>query len=196
MKNSTLHKAAFSYNGTIIHDRGETLNLTDMWRAAGAPDGRAPNDWKALPQAVEFIQHIALSAGISGNKHIVTKTGRSGGTWAHWQIGMAYAKYLSPEFHEWCNGVVRAHMESSRVAHTMTTAQIHAELKLRITACNAGTRLLGEARRNGGPEYAAQIMPVVLNMLGIKAPADLFPSPLRQGNLFAALPNWPSQPPH
>jgi len=42
---------------------------------------------------------------------IWTKEGRSGGTWAHWQIGMAYAKYLSPALHAWFNSIVRAHME-------------------------------------------------------------------------------------
>ena len=30
---------------------------------------------------------------------------------AHWQIALAYAKYLSPEFHMWCNTVVRERME-------------------------------------------------------------------------------------
>jgi hypothetical protein len=29
--------------------------------------------------------------------------GRTGGTFAHPVIGLAYAKYLSPEFHIWCN---------------------------------------------------------------------------------------------
>ena len=34
---------------------------------------------------------------------------------AHWQIGIAYAKYLSPEFHVWCNTVVRDRMEGKLV---------------------------------------------------------------------------------
>ena len=37
--------------------------------------------------------------------------GRRGGTWAHWQLALSYARYLSPEFHLWCNTVVRAAME-------------------------------------------------------------------------------------
>jgi hypothetical protein len=47
-----------------------------------------------------------------------TEPGRNGGTWAHWQIALAYAKYLSPEFHMWCNTVVRAHMEGRTHAAT------------------------------------------------------------------------------
>jgi hypothetical protein len=52
----------------------------------------------------------SLNVGIS---HLWnSEPGRhNGATWAHWQIGLAYAKYLSPEFHAWCNEVVRAHME-------------------------------------------------------------------------------------
>src|SRR5690348_3500470 len=104
------------YNGTPIRDRAERLNLTDMWRASGAPDGRAPNDWLALAATKEFVSYIeaTLNAGKSG---IETRRGGSGegrgATWGHWQIGLAYAKYLSPEFHAWCNSVVRSHMEGA-----------------------------------------------------------------------------------
>ena len=28
-------------------------------------------------------------------------------TWAHWQLALAYARYLSPAFHAWCNSVIR-----------------------------------------------------------------------------------------
>jgi hypothetical protein len=48
--------------------------------------------------------------------------GKGGETVAHWQIGLAYAKYLNPQFHMWCNEVVRAHMEGRAVAtaHNLT----------------------------------------------------------------------------
>jgi len=107
--NSTL-----AYNGVAIRDRGEMLSLTDMWKAAGSPDGRAPNDWRALASSVEFSNHVAeiLNAGKSGNDLFsATRGGKHPGTLAHWQIALAYAKYLSPEFHMWCNTVVRERME-------------------------------------------------------------------------------------
>lgn len=41
-------------------------------------------------------------------KHVYeARAGRGGGTWAHWHIAMAYAKFLSNEFHMWANTVVR-----------------------------------------------------------------------------------------
>ena len=36
-------------------------------------------------------------------------------TWANWQIGLVYAKYLSPPFHAWGNEVIRARMEGKLV---------------------------------------------------------------------------------
>ncbi|MBL6459160.1 KilA-N domain-containing protein [Belnapia sp. T6] len=42
---------------------------------------------------------------------VATWRGRFGGTWAHWQLALSYARYLSPRFHRWCNIVVRAAME-------------------------------------------------------------------------------------
>ena len=85
-----------------------------MWKAAGAPSGRAPSDWSDLASTKEFVS--AVEAGFNAGKSgIITKKGRGGGSMAHWQIGLAYAKYLSPGFHMWCNTVVRAHMEGKPV---------------------------------------------------------------------------------
>ena len=103
-----------------ISARGEMMNLTDMWKAAGKPSGRAPADWREVTTTIEFVEHFALTAGGAGNL-FVTRQGRSGGTFAHWQIGLAYAKYLSPGFHMGCNTVAREKMramaaDASRVA--------------------------------------------------------------------------------
>lgn len=102
------------YNGTPIHDRGEMLCLTDMWRAAGSDPSKRPANWRDLPNTREFGEFIiaTLMVGKSYDELFeVVRGGPDPATWAHWQIAMAYAKYLSPEFHAWCNEVVRAHME-------------------------------------------------------------------------------------
>lgn len=90
----------------MIRDRNEMLSLTDMWKAHGGDLARQPSNWLASAEAKNFIE--VLNPGNSG---IITKRGKNGGTYAHWQIAMAYAKYLSPEFHMWCNEVVRERME-------------------------------------------------------------------------------------
>ena len=99
------------YQGARVRLKDDMLNLTDMWRAAGGDQQKQPAKWRDLPQATDFIAYIAQTLGKSENRLTLTKAGKTGGTWAHWQIGLAYAKYLSPAFHAWCNSIVRAHME-------------------------------------------------------------------------------------
>lgn len=121
-KNTSLTRLV--YNGEVIRDRNEMLSLTDMWKAAGSPSGRAPADWRALTSTAEFASHVAefLNAGKSGNELFKTiRGGTSPGTWGHWQLAMSYAKYLSPEFHMWCNTVVRERMEGTSQAGVPAT---------------------------------------------------------------------------
>jgi hypothetical protein len=100
------------YSGTRIRDRDEMLCLTDMWRAARSPEGKEPWRWAETEQAKQFVEFIADSLNLVKNEVWISERGRhDGGTWAHWQVALAYAKYLSPEFHAWCNDVVRDHME-------------------------------------------------------------------------------------
>lgn len=80
-------------------------------------------DWLSQEQAKRFIEFLADSVGVSevAKNHFGLVSVKRGGTsrgetFAHWQIGLAYAKYLSPEFHMWCNQVVRERMEGKSVA--------------------------------------------------------------------------------
>lgn len=105
------------YQGHAIRDRGDMISLTDMWKAAGGDESRRPSDWLALPSTRQFRETVEATL-VAGKSGIQTKRGGrgiGGQTFAHWQIGLAYAKYLSPEFHMWCNEVVRAHMEGELV---------------------------------------------------------------------------------
>ncbi|WP_425909046.1 KilA-N domain-containing protein [Nitrobacter sp. TKz-YC02] len=104
---------ALIYNGEIIRDRAEMLSLTDMWKAAGGDKSRQPSEWLSSADAERFVGVLSEVLKPDNSRFEIVKTvrgGRSPGTWGHWQIAMAYAKYLSPEFHMWCNTVVRGHM--------------------------------------------------------------------------------------
>jgi len=117
--------STLSYQGTPIRLRGAMLNLTDMWKAAGRPENRRPADWLALEETLRFRAYadihwteledpVASNAGQAGiwnldtDGFVATVRGNQGGTWAHWQLALPYARYLSPAFHLWCNTVVRA----------------------------------------------------------------------------------------
>ena len=126
--------STFSYRGRPIRLRGAMLNLTDMWRAAGCPEHRRPAKWLAFDETARFRAHAQAHwteigerdseegqvadnvlqediIGLDPDGFVATLRGRRGGTWAHWQLALSYARYLSPGFHLWCNTVVRAAME-------------------------------------------------------------------------------------
>lgn len=84
---------------------------TDMWRATGADPQQAPAKWRALPATKAFVEAVSVTIGFSDSELLKVKNGgRDPGTSAHWQVGLAYAKYLNPEFRMWCNTVVRERM--------------------------------------------------------------------------------------
>lgn len=103
---------ALVYNGEVIRDKGEMLSLTDMWRAGGSVANREPFNW-ARKEGAAFIEAVSISQNLPTGQVLKARQGRNGGTFAHWQIALAYAKYLSTEFHMWCNEVVRERMEGS-----------------------------------------------------------------------------------
>lgn len=99
-------------SGAVVHMRGERLNLTDMWRASGADPARQPAKWREQDATKAFVGYLQETLPPKESSLFEVKEGRNGGTWAHWQVGLAYAKYLSPAFHAWANGVVRERMEA------------------------------------------------------------------------------------
>jgi hypothetical protein len=51
---------------------------------------------------------------INGGKSVLLKKrGANGGTWAHWQLALSYAQYLSPELHQVVNQVFRERLEET-----------------------------------------------------------------------------------
>lgn len=117
LTNSSGMPAPLRYGGKVIHDRDAMVSLTDMWRAGGSDPGRKPGEWLRSADAVRFIDFLAttLNVGISHLDLVkADRGGRTPATWAHWQVGLAYAKYLSPEFHIWANTAVRERMEEVR----------------------------------------------------------------------------------
>lgn len=89
--------------------------LTDLWRASGAPRAHRPVDYLRTAECRTFAEFIAASADVLISH--VTKTrriaGGGGETWTHWQLALAYAKWISPEFHARVNEVYRAYTEGT-----------------------------------------------------------------------------------
>jgi len=47
-----------TYNGFLIHKKGEMLSLTDMWKAAGANIDRKPQKWLRSKDAKRFTNYL------------------------------------------------------------------------------------------------------------------------------------------
>lgn len=91
---------------------GELVNLTDLWRAAGSIESKRPYRWWILPQTTEFV--ATVKSNCRKSTVIETRRGYEGGTFAHWQIAIAYAKYLSPAMHIWANEELWKHFQAEQ----------------------------------------------------------------------------------
>lgn len=100
---------AFTYNGLdVLRDGDRLVSLNQMWEAAGKPENKDPRRWADTEQGRSFIADLARNLNVVKNGIWKSKRGKhKGGTWAHWQVAMAYAKYLSHEFHRFVNEAFR-----------------------------------------------------------------------------------------
>lgn len=95
---------AFEFQGVeVTRDEAGHISLTDMWKAQGSPANQDPPQWARYAGA-SFVASLAKSLNVGKSHVIKSKRGKGvAGTWAHWQVALAYAKYLSPEFHRYVN---------------------------------------------------------------------------------------------
>ncbi|MGO4416819.1 KilA-N domain-containing protein [Cupriavidus sp. KB_39] len=101
------------------------VSLTDLFQAAVAQDLTSSKadarEWSRPPREKasgttgrvtisggpgwDFIQAVAGALNVDASHIIKAARGKGGGTYAHWQIALAYAKYLSPQLHMQVNEV-------------------------------------------------------------------------------------------
>ncbi|MDR5813351.1 KilA-N domain-containing protein [Caballeronia sp. LZ033] len=106
-------------------DAAGLISLTDLFTAAQAQGfaiGKLdPRAWTRSPRAKtsgttgkvsvsggpgwDFISTVAGTLNVAATHILKATRGKGGGTFAHWQIALAYAKYLSPELHMQVNEV-------------------------------------------------------------------------------------------
>lgn len=103
MNNSKLTSelAILKYQGCIItwSQDSKLVNLNQLWKAAGSPKRRDPKRWLDLDSSELFISALERKLNAKLGDILRVAYGRGGETWGHWQIAMAYAKYLDPDLH-------------------------------------------------------------------------------------------------
>lgn len=104
------------YNGTaLVFTHDNKINLTDMWRAADGRSSQRPANWLQHDETQKFLESLKKQSNVFQDYIETKRGGTNPGTWGHYQIALAYAKYLSPEFHIWCNEVVKERIETQGI---------------------------------------------------------------------------------
>jgi hypothetical protein len=104
-------------------DAGYLWNLTDLWKAAGCGEDDRPRDWLRTADARRLLEAVKAKLNRVSDPILRTR-GRFGGTWAHWQLAMGYAKYLSGELHYLINDWARRY---AAIAPTLSSEIIKAD---------------------------------------------------------------------
>lgn len=111
-----MHKLSHSpFNGVEVRiSKDGKINLTDLWRASGKIDSKAPKHWLLQDSTLMFLDAVSASQKVTQDYLLKKERGRAGSTYAHKQIALAYAKYLSPELHVAVNNVFFQRLEEQR----------------------------------------------------------------------------------
>lgn len=106
------------YNGhhfLIDVAEGNMVSLNKIYEIAGAPETQSPSRWTELPETKRAMEKLGEKLGESMNdrKSAILETDRvaAGVVWAHWQLALSYAQYLSPELHIAVNQVFKERLE-------------------------------------------------------------------------------------
>ncbi|HLP41980.1 MAG TPA: KilA-N domain-containing protein, partial [Fibrobacteria bacterium] len=82
------------------------ISLTDLWKVGGEKKHQHPSRWTKNEENVRFIDEVAKKLNSPLEGMLKSTSGRySGGTFAHWQVALAYAKWLSPALHMQVNEI-------------------------------------------------------------------------------------------
>ena len=91
-----------SYQGQKIQIKDEMLCLTDFWKAVGRPKNKSAPQWLRLPQTINYIMRLEAKMGKS---RALVEDRQDYGTFAHWQIALAYSKFLSTDLEMHINSI-------------------------------------------------------------------------------------------
>ncbi|MCW8158983.1 DNA-binding protein [Stutzerimonas stutzeri] len=88
----------FHYQGQPVRFKSDGwINATEAARSFG----KEPHEWLRLPDTKAYLDAMAKT-GIFPEL-ILTKRGRSGGTWLHPKLAVAFARWLSADFAVWAD---------------------------------------------------------------------------------------------
>ena len=117
----------FSYRDrfpvTFRAKAGKTMvNATQMARGFG----KLPSEWLRIAQTTEYRNHL-VESGISDSfdGQVATTRGKNGATWIEEPLAMEFARWLSPEFSQWCDERIKELVNRGHVSlHQINTREV------------------------------------------------------------------------
>ncbi|MDZ5602599.1 KilA-N domain-containing protein [Pseudomonas sp. RP23018S] len=91
----------FHYQGQAVRFNSEGwINATDVAKRFG----KKPAEWLRLPDSIKYMEALARHLNV-GESHLLTRTskGRTGGTWLHPKLAVAFARWLEVDFAVWAD---------------------------------------------------------------------------------------------
>ena len=131
-----------------IHHEGDMVSLTDLWKEADSIREKAPNFWINQDTTQQLIETVANMLNATQNCIIKSKRGKGGGTYAHKQIALAYAKYLDPKLHVLVNEVFFQRIEEEKNPDLIVDRAIATYKRRGYDEKWINGRLKGKATRN------------------------------------------------
>lgn len=140
---------SFDFNShNIAFTQDAFVNLTEMCAAFK----KRPVDFLKLDSTQRFLVALAADTGLSVdskceesshlNQLLVTQRGQhGGGTWAHPDLALECARWLSPEFAIWTNRTIRK-LLSGECLHNAQDFRALARLECKLKELNAEAALL------------------------------------------------------
>jgi len=153
------------YNGTPIRQKlsDDYVCLTDMAKV----EGRRVGDYLDLPETRRYISALAKDLSLLPEDLVVKKEGRNGGSYAHPEIAIDCAQWVSVEFRVWANRtLVRAVKDQSQSQQAQLPPA-----DIRIVSLLGSLKDLGVDLDN--PRFNQHIQDFVLNkILGVAPSLD------------------------
>ena len=131
-----------------LHQEGEMVSLTDLWKSVGEIKSKAPKHWLGNETTKAFIKSACTFLKVTESYLIKIKAGKGGGTYAHKHIALEYAQYLDPNLAVAVNQVFFERIEEEKNPHLLLERYDKHYKKLGKTEDWIGVRIKSTITRN------------------------------------------------
>ena len=98
-------------NELQLVEKDGLYSLTNLWKQSKNTNSSKPSFWLRTNPTKKFIAHLEKNTRVDSSKLVKITHGDNGGTYAHWQVALAYAKFLSPALHLKVNQVFKERLQ-------------------------------------------------------------------------------------